>query len=344
MVSTKQDDKSSVAVTDPSVSSNSDRTELVKPMPVRNSLPANIARSGGISHNIRPVDCDINPRLSKAPAIALPPFAGIGKRSIAMNTSNLIHPSTVPSSQVTNFVQIKEPTVVSKETTNNRDAVNKAGTSSSIHQRAIEPDNGASSSDESTLTTIQGNYHVNEDDMLLTENVLMCPFIFRTQDAVVCGALSECIVPGMLRAEFSERNKLKQLEMVFDAMGFMQQLERASGNEGRAHIIPNSLETSLQPNAEEATVITTALPPYPIVSVNELWTRITKYTQMEAEKKELTFLYGKRTDHHAFERPGKPKYDFSSIAKGQAACCTNAYYDKFGREFIAFVSSYPVSK
>ncbi len=355
MVSTV--DKSSVAVTDPSVSSNSDRdTQVVKPVPIWNSLPANIARSGGISHNVRPIDCDTNPRLSKAPAIALPPFAGIGKRpvdvtkpiipSISISTitssSNHIHPPTAAPPQVTNFVQVKEPTVVSKETTC-RDEPNKVVASSSMHQTIIDPDNG-STSDESSLTTIQANYHVNEDDMLLTDNVLMCPFIFRTQDAVLCGALSECIVPGMLRAEFSERNKLLHLEMVYDAMGFMQQLERASGNEGRAHIIPNSLDTSLLPNAEEARVITTAKPPYPIVSVNELWTRITKYTQMEAEKKELTILHGKRTDPDACKRPGKPVHDFSMISKGQAACCTNAYYDKFGREFVSFVSSYPVSK
>jgi len=47
-------------------------------------------------------------------------------------------------------------------------------------------------------------------------------------------------MPGILRAQFSDRNKLSRLEMVFDGMGFMQQLERARGNEGTAHILPNS--------------------------------------------------------------------------------------------------------
>lgn len=355
--------KPPVAVTDPSVSSNSDRgIEVLKPVPVRSSmssLPPNIARSGGISHSIRPIERDMNARLSTAPAVALPPFAGIGKRSAptaassmipsisisTMESTNLGREAKVPT-KVTSFMQVKDPNEDNKGDiiTRARNETIENGTSTSMPHVVIEPDNGTTSSEDSLSVSIQANYHVNEDDMLLTENVLMCPFIFRTQDAVLCGALAECIVPGMLRAEFSDRHKLLQLEMVYDAMGFMQQLERASGNEGRAHIVPNSLETSLQPNAEEARVITTAKPPYRIVSVNQLWTRITKYTQLEAEKKELTMLEGDRTKRDVQKRQGKPFYDFSVIAKGQPACCTNLYYDKFGREFIAFVSSYPVSK
>ena len=59
--------------------------------PQQPGLPPNIARSGGISHNIKPMaigggnasrrgDASINARLRTAPATSLPPFAGIGKR------------------------------------------------------------------------------------------------------------------------------------------------------------------------------------------------------------------------------------------------------------------------
>jgi len=44
----------------------------------------------------------------------------------------------------------------------------------------------------------------------------------------------------MLRATFSNVNKLNNVEMIFDSMGFCQQLERASGNEGMAQV--NSLK------------------------------------------------------------------------------------------------------
>ena len=63
--------------------------------------------------------------------------------------------------------------------------------------------------------------------------------------------------------------------MVYDAMGFMQQLERASSSESIAQIIPNSLEIAFQPALEEARVIIEAKPPFKIVSVNEKWCQIT---------------------------------------------------------------------
>jgi hypothetical protein len=199
-------------------------------------------------------------------------------------------------------------------------------------------------SEDSAATQIQAFYHVNEDDMLLTDDVLMCPFIFRTQDAVLCGALAECVMPGMLRAQFSNRNKLLSLEMVYDAMGFMQQLGRASGNEAVAEIIPNSLEMSLQPSTDEARVITEAKAPYSIVSVNSLWTKLTKYTQLDVEKKDISILEGKNTNYDAIKRQGKPSHTPTDVAQGRAACSTNEFYDKFGNSFVAFVASYPLTK
>jgi hypothetical protein len=106
----------------------------------------------------------------------------------------------------------------------------------------IENDTASSQSSRQKYRGIQASYYINEDDMVMTDDVLMCPFTFRSLDAVWCGALAECVMPGMLRACFSANNRLKSVEMIFDAMGFCQQLEHASGNEGMAQIIPNSLE------------------------------------------------------------------------------------------------------
>uniref|UniRef100_A0A7S4I3G7 BZIP domain-containing protein n=1 Tax=Odontella aurita TaxID=265563 RepID=A0A7S4I3G7_9STRA len=210
----------------------------------------------------------------------------------------------------------------------------------------IADNDGTSSSDSSPNSgrpQIRAYYHVNEDDMLLTEDVLMCPFVFRSQDAVQCGALAECVMPGMLRGQFSKRNKLLNVEMVYDAMGFMQQLERASGSEGAAQIVPNSLEMALSPNTDEARVITLAKPPFLIVSVNESWTRMTKYTQMEVEGKEMSILNGKRTDAQAGKRNSKPVHDFAEVSGGRCACSANVHYDKHGRDFVDFVCSYPLT-
>lgn len=326
---------------DPSTNSSLDNVTKAS-VPSKSGLPPNIARSGGIVHNIQVAS--VNPRLNAAPAISLPPFTGLGRQTnpSKTNQSNNISVSLSHSSNsdivgnpslpsVANPVTNSFPIPIIPPTAPNRDVSNIIG----------EDNDG--SSDDSTSSQILAFFHVNEDDMLLTDDVLMCPFIFRTQDAVLCGALAECVMPGMLRAQFSPMNKLVSLEMVYDAMGFMQQLGRASGNEGIVEIIPNSLEMALQPSNGDARVITSAKPPYSIVSANAAWTHITRYSQMEAEQKDLTILDGKRTFHGAKHRPGKPSHDFSSVASGRSACGTNVFYDKYGKSFIAFVSSYPLT-
>lgn len=292
-------------------------------------LPTNIAKQGGIPHNIQPVAAlaGKTARLSRAPAVALPPFAGIGKKS-----STKVGVALLPEA----------PAMAES----NAPVIPLGGAANGAREPAvILADAETSSNSSSSTTQIRGSYHLNEDDMISMDDILMCPFTFRSQDAVMCGALAECVMPGMLRAHFSERNKLKSLELVYDAMGFMQQLERASGNEGTAQIIPGSLEMALAPSSTEARVITLAKAPFRIVNVNEVWTRITGYTQMEVEGEEyLKLLAGENTVQQACERPGKPSYDLEEVSKGRAACMTNIHYDKSGNDFIEFVCSYPLTK
>jgi hypothetical protein len=358
-----------------------------------NSLPSNIARYGGIAHNVKAVlplpvgiaatatapsvttnNSLLNGKnnLRRAPAVALPPFAGIGKRkyppaspahkvekNTAERTASLSSATEPPPFLVPNRPrQPSDPNNPGtqhasgtdfgseKSSSNNNNISNNSNSnpspSSAYHhggrnRNTITIDNESSSRNQ---LGIQAHYHINEDDMILTDDVLMCPFIFRSQEAVRCGALSECVQPGMLRASFSSTNKLRNVEMIFDAMGFCQQLERSSGNEGMAQIIPNSLEMALAPNSEEARVITLAESPFKIVSVNEKWTSITGYTQLDAEGKDLSMLRGERTDGGA----GVPPHDdFQNVAKGVCAATTNVHYDSYGREFLNFMCSYPLS-
>ena len=203
---------------------------------------------------------------------------------------------------------------------------------------------GSSDSDDSISPQIKGQYHFNDDDIMITDDVSMCPFVFRSHNAVICGAMAECVMSGMLRAHFSDRNKLLSIELVYDAMGFMQQLERASGSDVTAQIIPGSLDMALSPSSQEARVITLAQPPYLIVNVNEVWTRITGFTQIESEGiGYLQLLEGDATIDDAKHRPGKPEHIFDRVAKGQPACSTNIHYDRSGRDFIEFVCSYPLT-
>ena len=306
----------------------SNASALAQSQSASSSLPPNIARQGGIPHDIQPsVTGNGNSRLHVAPAIPLPPFSGIGKRSIpassAATQSNNGSVAGGDSSQVV-----------------------MGGNGSTTGPAIVSADAETSSnSSTSNVPQIRGSFHINEDDMILMENILMCPFVFRSQDAVVCGALADCVMPGMLRAHFSSRNKIASMELVYDAMGFMQQLERSSGNDGTAQIVPGSLEMALTPSVNESRVITTAQAPFLIVNVNDVWTRTTGYTQMEVEGEEyLKLLEGEGTLHAAKERSGRPAHKLEDVAKGRPACSSNIHYDKEGKDFIEFVCSYPLTK
>ena len=188
-------------------------------------------------------------------------------------------------------------------------------------------------------------YAINEDDMLMVEDVMMCPFVYRTKNAVLCGALADCVVPGMLRARFSTTNKLVSMELVFDSMGFMQQLDAGNGCDIAAQVIPGSLEMALMPCTHEARVVTAATAPYQILHVNEEWTRISKYSQVESEGKQLLgLLTGENTVPPSGVRRGKPDHDFDDVASGRPACSTNIHYRKSGKPFVNFMCSYPLTR
>eukprot|EP00579_Thalassiosira_antarctica_P003921 CAMPEP_0201903860 /NCGR_PEP_ID=MMETSP0902-20130614/55696_1 /ASSEMBLY_ACC=CAM_ASM_000551 /TAXON_ID=420261 /ORGANISM="Thalassiosira antarctica, Strain CCMP982" /LENGTH=676 /DNA_ID=CAMNT_0048437927 /DNA_START=33 /DNA_END=2063 /DNA_ORIENTATION=+ len=375
---------------------------------ISNSLPPNIARSGGIFHNVKAVVQQAvveqlppaattvassssvttiaslpngQANLSRAPATALPPFVGIGKRkhspptsqhssaSLSVENGNNNQPMTTMSSSTSPGlppVALHRGNSPSNNShhSNNEEENNSNNYSASHHRGSgniITIDNEYTTASSQSSSPSQNNahltqhprgihahYHINEDDMILTDDILMCPFIFRSQEAVWCGALAECVQPGMLRATFSPTNKLKNVEMIFDAMGFCQQLERASGNEGMAQIIPNSLEMALatQMNSSDrlARVITLGKgPEFRIVSVNAAWTRVTGYTQLDVEGKDLrrVLLEG---DKQQQQRKEEEEHDFEMVVKkGASAASTNVHYDINGREFLNFMCSYPLS-
>lgn len=188
-------------------------------------------------------------------------------------------------------------------------------------------------------------YAINEDDMIMIEDVMMCPFVYRTKNAVLCGALQDCVIPGMLRAQFSNTNKLLSVELVFDSMGFMQQLDAGNGSDITAQVIPGSLEMAIMPCTHEARVITEAKAPHSILHVNEAWARMTQYSQVECEGRQLhQILAGENTDPNAGIRPGKPIHRFEDVARGRPACSTNIHYRKSGKPFVNFMCSYPLTK
>lgn len=65
----------------------------------------------------------------------------------------------------------------------------------------------------------------------------------RTENATECGAQCEVFSNGMLKACFAPDNRIKSLQLVFDVMSFMQQLQRALGG-GEFRVIPNTVSVS----------------------------------------------------------------------------------------------------
>ena len=318
-------------------------------------LPANmIAKKGGISHNVRPVMSSVpiqktgNTRLANAPAVPLPPFAGIGKRLKGKGTS-------------VNSTAFAAASAVSMSVTENANGKSKSGSivdvipsrRPTLANVAIDVPNGpiisgdietSSTNSSRSKLQIRAYYHLNEDDIILMNDVIMTPFVFRTQDAVLCGALSECVMHGMLRGEFSSRNKLKSLEMVYDSMGLMQQLERCSGSELVAQIIPGSLEMALSHAPHECRVITLAEPPYLIVNVNEAWTKLTKYTQVDVEGAELFSMLDSSSSKGSRSQSSNVSYDLTDVREGRSKCTTRFHYGKDDREFVDFLCSYPLTE
>jgi hypothetical protein len=193
-------------------------------------------------------------------------------------------------------------------------------------------------------------YYMNEDDMIMIENVMMSPYVFRTNYAVVSGALAEVIVPGMLRAQFSTNNKLLSMELVFDAMGLMQQLDSANGGDVTAQVIPGSLEMALVNCPHEARVVTQASPPYKILHVNQAWTNLTQHPQVEVEGKALLYLLeGAKTpdndeDFPPLEHVAKLWQLLDHAARGRSTFSTSIHYRKSGNPFVDFMCSYPLTK
>lgn len=68
-------------------------------------------------------------------------------------------------------------------------------------------------------------YTVSRDDMVVAGEWVMCRFSLRTEGSEQVGALYGCVQHGMLQAHFNSENKLVAAEMMFDVMGFMQQLQ-----------------------------------------------------------------------------------------------------------------------
>ena len=147
---------------------------------------------------------------------------------------------------------------------------------------------------------VQVQHYVGPEDTIMHGDMLSCRWVLRAENAVACGALCECHCQGMLRARFSPAHKLSHLELAFDVMGFMQQLQRASGLDA-FRLIPNTVAMAQAPS-EEARCITMAETPHLIVYVSPAWCRVCGYTAEEVRGRNARMLQGAMTDQDTVSR------------------------------------------
>jgi hypothetical protein len=122
------------------------------------------------------------------------------------------------------------------------------------------------------------------DDIVISGDQFICHFSIHIEDAESIGSGHRCVQSAMLYGRFNSQHKLTRAEIIFDVMGFMQQLQKVSCLSPQASIVPNTIDMALTPSTEPRAVML-AEAPYKIVYVSKDWTKQSKVSQSFIEGK-----------------------------------------------------------
>jgi hypothetical protein len=90
-------------------------------------------------------------------------------------------------------------------------------------------------------------YLTAREDMLAAGDFVMCRYLMRVEGWEQVGAKCGVVQQGMMHCRFDrDSNKLVAVEMVFDVMGFLQQLQRASGLSSQDVVTTSTVDKALQ--------------------------------------------------------------------------------------------------
>lgn len=110
-------------------------------------------------------------------------------------------------------------------------------------------------------------YLMSKEDTLASGDLLMCKYAMNVTGHEEVGGLSPCVQVGMMQCNFDRNNRITGVEMIYDVMCYMQQLQRCSKIPPEMSIVPNSLDMALQPS-HTAQVILEAVSPFVTLHVN----------------------------------------------------------------------------
>lgn len=128
------------------------------------------------------------------------------------------------------------------------------------------------------------SHQFSADDIVTSGNKAMCHFELRVERGELVGVSHRCVQNGMIKASFNDANRIVSAEIVFDVMGFMQQMQKASSISPECSIVPNTVDMAIIPNIEPRAVML-AEPPYRIVFINDAWTQQCQISQSGIESR-----------------------------------------------------------
>lgn len=142
----------------------------------------------------------------------------------------------------------------------------------------------------------------------------------------------------MLDAEFTQDNKLLRVTLVFDVMGFMQQLRRCTGKPGFC-VTPNTLQMAQDPS-EEPRIITTLHTPFVVQSVNPAWTQTFGISNTEVLMKVLVLELS--SEGAGDPAANKISYIYDSLSRQLPGCIVVQYFSKLQGMVCCSLRMFPV--
>jgi len=128
--------------------------------------------------------------------------------------------------------------------------------------------------------------HVEPHEVLAAGDYVMFCYSLELIGVGMKDSVNKCIQHGMIQCQFSQQNKIIAVEMVFDVMAFLQQIQRATILQPATNVLPNTIAVALQAS-KEARCIVKAGVPSTVIHVNDAWTKLNGYSQFDTEGKSL---------------------------------------------------------
>lgn len=143
-------------------------------------------------------------------------------------------------------------------------------------------------------------YVVCEQSVHRNERGFLFPFEMRTTNLVDLGLRCELSKQGTLLVNFDSNDKIVQLELAYDTIGFWRQMQHCRGHMGPLRFIPTTLADALHDSGQARAILDSA-PPNHISFVNDSWQALFGHSDVTAKGKSMRLLQSLNTDIAAMD-------------------------------------------